>query len=91
MAARGDRQEPGHREEVEQKHPGNEKGKFCVIAENLTKAFRCLNHLLDHSRRVGVIHVALVSVCVLGRMQLEFPVLSKSSDGSGRGKITFRF
>lgn len=62
LAARGDRQEPGHREEVEQKHPGNEKGKFCVIAENLTKAFRCLNHLLDHSRRVGVIHDALVSV-----------------------------
>lgn len=65
LAARGDRQEPGHREEVEQKHPGNEKVKFCVVAENLAKAFRCLNHhLLDHSRRVGVIHVALVSVCV---------------------------
>lgn len=64
LAARGDRQEPGHREEVEQKHPGNEKVKFYVIAENLTKAFRCLNHLLDHSRRVGVIHVALVSVCI---------------------------
>lgn len=65
LAARGDRQEPGHREEVEQKHPGNEKGKFCVVAENLAKAFRCLNHhLLDHSRSVGVIHVSLVSVCV---------------------------